>query len=226
MEAHLRRWAQTDGEVVLDRRTADRVGYRIGDRLTIVGAKGAERPTITGLATFGESTLAGASVALTTDASAARLSGREGRFDDIVAAAEPGTTPTQLRAAIATALAGEPVAVRTSEQAAAKQATDLKDQLGFLQPLLLAFGLIALFVGSFVIVNTFNATLAQRSQELALLRALGATTSQVRRSVLIESALIGLVAGILGLLAGCSSGRASSRCSRASGSTCRAAGRW
>ncbi len=196
------RWAQTDGEVVLDRRTADRVGYRIGDRLTIVGAKGAERPTITGLATFGESTLAGASVALTTDASAARLSGREGRFDDIVAAAEPGTTPTQLRAAIATALAGEPVAVRTSEQAAAKQATDLKDQLGFLQPLLLAFGLIALFVGSFVIVNTFNATLAQRSQELALLRALGATTSQVRRSVLIESALIGLVAGILGLLGG------------------------
>lgn len=196
------RWAQTDDEAVLDDRTATRVGYRIGDRLTIVGAKGAERPVITGLAKFGESTLAGASVALTTNASAARLTGREGRYDDIVVAAEPGTTPLQLRNAIAAALSGEPVAVRTSEQAAAKQATDLKDQLGFLQPLLLAFGLIALFVGSFVIVNTFNATLAQRSQELALLRALGATKRQVRRSVLVESALIGLVAGTLGLLGG------------------------
>lgn len=196
------RWASARDETVLDKNTADRVGYRVGDRLTVVGAQGAERLRITGLATFGESTLAGASVAITTLENAARITGRGGKFDDIVVAADAGTTPAELRTAISTELAGEPVTVRTAAESAAKQADDLKTQLGFLQPILLAFGLIALFVGSFVIVNTFSATLAQRSQELALLRALGATKGQVTRSVLTESVLIGIVAGVLGLIGG------------------------
>jgi putative ABC transport system permease protein len=196
------RWAQARDETVLDKNTADRVGYRIGDRLTVVGAQGAERLRITGLATFGESTLAGAAVALTTMENAARITGREGKYDDIIVAADSGTTPAELRTAISTELAGEPLTVRTAAESAAKQADDLKTQLGFLQPILLAFGLIALFVGSFVIVNTFSATLAQRAQELALLRALGATKGQVARSVLTESMFIGVVAGVLGLIGG------------------------
>jgi putative ABC transport system permease protein len=196
------RWASATDETVLDRNTADRVGYKVGDRVTVVGVDGAERLTITGLATFGDSSLAGASVAITTPANAARISGRTDGFDDIVVDAEPGVDDAALRASIADALRGQPVTVRTGKEQAAQQASDLKSQLGFLQPVLLAFGLIALFVGSFVIVNTFSATLAQRSQELALLRALGATRRQVTRSVLLESALIGTVAGVLGLLGG------------------------
>lgn len=196
------RWASARDETVLDKNTAARIGFKVGDRLTVVGAQGAERLRITGLASFGESTLAGATVALTTMENAARITGRAGKFDDIVVAADQGTTPAELRTALSTALAGDPVTVRTAAESAAKQADDLKTQLGFLQPILLAFGLIALFVGSFVIVNTFSATLAQRAQELALLRALGATKGQVARSVLTESMLIGVVAGILGLLGG------------------------
>lgn len=196
------RWASARDETVLDKNTAARIGFKVGDRLTVVGAQGAERLTITGLASFGESTLAGATVALTTLENAARITGRADKFDDIVVAADQGTTPAELRTALSTALASDPVTVRTAAESAAKQADDLKTQLGFLQPILLAFGLIALFVGSFVIVNTFSATLAQRAQELALLRALGATKGQVARSVLTESMLIGLVAGILGLLGG------------------------
>ncbi len=108
----------------------------------------------------------------------------------------------ELRRTVAAALKGERVTVRTGQEQATNQAEELKTQLGFLQPVLLAFGLIALFVGSFVIVNTFSATLAQRSQELALLRALGGTRKQVTRSVLVESLLIGVLAGLLGLGAG------------------------
>jgi putative ABC transport system permease protein len=196
------RWAQSSRETVLDQTTATRTKFRLGDAVTIVGVRGAEPLTITGFATFGDSSLAGASVALTTTENAARLTGREGRFDDVIVVAKPGTSPTALRTAIRHTLAGDPVTVNTAADAAAKQADDLKTQLGFLQPILLAFGVIALFVGSFVIVNTFSATLAQRAQELALLRALGATQRQVARSVLAESALIGVVAGVLGLAGG------------------------
>ncbi|MEH3055225.1 MAG: FtsX-like permease family protein [Patulibacter minatonensis] len=198
------RWATTGDETVLDATTAKRVGYGVGDRVTVVGAKGAERLRITGLATFGstDSSLAGASVVLTTAGSAARIADREGSYDDIVVDGASGVEAKVLRDRVATTLADPSVTVRTGEEQAKSQAEDLKTQLSFLQPVLLVFGVIALFVGSFVIVNTFSATLAQRSQELALLRALGATRRQVRRSVLFESVLIGAIAGVLGLLGG------------------------
>lgn len=194
-------WARANDETVLDQDTAKRVGFKLGDRVTVVGAKGAERLKITGLATFGDSSF-GVTVAITTAENAARIADREGQYDDIVVDAAKGVSAGTLRDRIATELAGQPYTVRTGEEQAKSQASDLKSQLGFLQPILLAFGIIALFVGSFVIVNTFSATLAQRSQELALLRALGATKRQVRRSVLVESMLIGVVGGVLGLLGG------------------------
>lgn len=194
-------WASADDETVLDADTAKRVGYKVGDRVTVVGAKGAEHLKITGLASFGGSTL-GATVAITTLGNAARIAGREGRFDDISVDGDDTVSASQLRDRIAKQLAGQPFTVRTGEEQAKSQADDLKDQLGVLRPILLAFGIIALFVGSFVIVNTFSATLAQRSQELALLRALGATRKQVTRSVLVESLLIGVIAGLLGLAGG------------------------
>lgn len=194
-----------NAEAALEESTAERGGYKIGDKLTIVGEEGVEKPTIVGLARLGDegaSQTAGAAVAMMTPESADRIAGRDGRFDDIVVRAEEGVTQVALRGKVQAALKGEAVRVRTAEEQAKSQAEELKDQLGFLQPILLAFGIIALFVGSFVIVNTFSATLAQRSQELALLRALGATKRQVSRSILVESLLIGVVAGVLGFLGG------------------------
>lgn len=199
------RWVRSDGETVLEKAAADRAGYRIGDRVTIVGEQGVEQPTLVGIANFGDGesgSTAGVAVAIVTPEAADRIAGRKGRFDDIVVRADQGVSPVTLRRTVADALRGEPVRVRTAAEQAKSQADELKDQLGFLQPVLLAFGIIALFVGSFVIVNTFSATLAQRSQELALLRALGATKRQVSRSILIESLLIGVIAGVLGFLGG------------------------
>ncbi len=200
------RWTRADGETVLEERTAERGGYKLGDRVSIVGEAGVEKPAVVGIAKFGDSengsSTGGTSVAIVQLGAADRIAARGGRFDDIVVRAEQGVTPVALRRSVAAELRGEPVNVRTAEEQAKSQADELKDQLGFLQPILLAFGIIALFVGSFVIVNTFAATLAQRSQELALLRALGATRRQVSRSILTESLLIGVIAGVLGFLGG------------------------
>ena len=106
-------------------------------------------------------------------------------------------------------------------QAQAQQAT--KDTSGFLnifQDFLLAFGGIALFVGSFVIANTLSITVAQRTRELATLRTLGATRRQVLRSVLLEAFVIGVLASIVGLFLGLRWPRGSTRCWSRSGSTC------
>src|SRR5262249_17582142 len=79
---------------------------------------------------------------------------------------------------------------------------NVKDTLSFFQTFLLIFGIVALLVGSFIIFNTFSIVVAQRNQELALLRAIGAARKQVLSSVLFEAVLVGLVASTSGLVAG------------------------
>ncbi len=141
---------------------------------------------------------------ITTLDNAARLADHAGQFDDIVIDAAQGVSAKELRGRVAQALAssGGKYTVRTGEEQAQSQAEDLKTALGFLQPVLLAFGIIALFVGSFVIVKHFSATLAQRSQGARAAPGARGHARQVTGFVLFESLLIGLVAGVLGLLGG------------------------
>src|SRR3954453_10158467 len=127
---------------------------------------------------------------------AQRMLGKRG-FDQIQASAKAGVSPEQLRNQLRTALP-RTVNVRTGQQEARKQSNDIKDNLSFLTTLLLAFAGISLFVGAFIIFNTFSITVTQRMREFALLRTLGASRGQVMRSVITE----GLTIGILGSLAG------------------------
>ena len=78
----------------------------------------------------------------------------------------------------------------------------LQEGLGFFRTALLVFAAVALFVGSFIIFNTFSIIVAQRTRELALLRALGASRRQVVVSVVVEAFVVGLVASVVGILAG------------------------
>jgi putative ABC transport system permease protein len=87
----------------------------------------------------------------------------------------------------------------TSDAAAAQQADDVKQSLSFFSTFLLAFAAVSLFVGSFIIYNTFTIIVAQRLRELALLRALGASRKQVTRSVLAEGLLVGFFASLIGV---------------------------
>ena len=125
----------------------------------------------------------------------------EDGFIDISVAAEGGTSPEELKAAISAEL-GDGYAVRTGEEQAEKAAQDLSSALGFIRIALLVFAGVAVLVGGFLIFNTFAVTVAQRSREFALLRTLGASRPQILRSVMVESLVIGLVASIIGIAAG------------------------
>ena len=194
---------RADSELALSAKAFTEEGFSLGDDVTVVGDEGARRFRLVGSAKFGDvDTVAGYPAAIVTLATAQALTGHRGEVDTISVAGRDGVAPARLRARVDTALAGEPVEVRTGTQDAAQQTADLEDAFGFVRTALLVFGGIALFVGAFVIYNTFTITVAQRTRELALLRTLGASRRQVLRSVVLEAAVIGLVASLLGLLGG------------------------
>src|SRR5262249_30451816 len=156
-----------------------------------------------GLAKFGdEDSLAGAALAILPTPTAQRLLRQVGEFDSIDAIADDGVTPAALAARVREALPPRLYNVRTGEQQARSQAADLQDQLSFLRTFLFAFAGIALFVGAFLIVNTYSITVAQRMREFALLRMIGASRNQVLRAVIGEAFVVGLAASVVGLLLG------------------------
>ncbi|MGB0097528.1 MAG: FtsX-like permease family protein [Solirubrobacteraceae bacterium] len=189
-------------QVDIDANTASKNHYSVGQQIGVIARGPVQRFRIVGTVKFASvSSLGGATMAIFTLPTAQRLFNKRGRFDQINVAAKPGVSPAQVVGAIRPLLPAN-AQVRTG-QGQAQQAT--KDTSGFLniiQSFLLAFGGIALFVGSFVIANTLSITIAQRTRELATLRTLGATRRQVLRSVMLEAFVIGLLASIVGLFLG------------------------
>ncbi len=197
------RGPEREGEVALDSRTADRAGYDVGDQVPLVTSSSAGdqiEATLVGTFEFADGgTLAGASLTAfdTQTAQKLFLGGRD-EFNDLWVSAEPGVSQDELRDTVAAALPADTIAV-TGEQEAADNAEGLGQALTFIRTFLLVFAAISLFVGAFLIVNTFAMLLAQRSRELALLRALGASTRQVFASVVAEAVVLGLIGSTLGL---------------------------
>src|SRR5262249_8353440 len=130
-----------------------------------------------------------------------KLFQKPGKLDQIGAKAKPGVSPDRLAAQIREILPPA-TQVRTGEAQAREDAKDTESFLNFLQDFLLAFGGIALFVGSFVIANSLSITIAQRTRELATLRTLGASRRQVLNSIIVESLVIGILSSIVGILLG------------------------
>ncbi len=187
------------GEVAVDASTARKQGFHRGDRVKILFQGPPREFTVVGLLGFGQAdNLAGATLAGFDLATAQQVLNRTGRYDEIDVVATPGTTPEVLRDRVRAALDPR-YEVLTGKQLAADQAKAVGQFTKFINYALLAFAFVALFVGSFIIVNTFSIILAQRSRELALLRCLGALRRQVLRSVLAEALIIGLVASVVGL---------------------------
>jgi putative ABC transport system permease protein len=190
------------GDVAVDQATAQRAGLRPGELLRVAGASATGTYRISGIAKFaGSGSFGGAGVALLTLPQAQRLAGEKGAYDTLLVAATPGVSATALRARIRAVLPRS-LDVRTGTQEAAQQTSDLEDQLGFLRTFLLIFAYVALFVGAFIIFNTFSITVAQRTREFGLLRTLGATRGQILASVVSEGILLGLLGSGIGLLAG------------------------
>ena len=190
-------------EVALDKFSADKAGYELGDTVKLSGEGPQEPFRLAGIAKFGEAdSLGGAAVAIVTPPVAQRVLDLDDEFTTIQVAAEPGTQPTELAAAIRAVVPARVATVRTGEQQAASDSQDIKDNLSFLRTFLFVFAGIALFVGAFLIANTFSITVAQRAREFALLRMIGANRRQVLRAVVGEAFVIGFVGAVVGFLAG------------------------
>jgi putative ABC transport system permease protein len=188
--------------VGIDQATAQRYGLRPGQRLRVAGAVASASYRISGILKFaGSASFGGAGVALLTLPQAQRIAGEHDAFDTIVVAGTPSVTPATLRARIRAVLPRS-LDVNTGAQEAATQTSDLESRLGFLRTFLLIFAYVSLFVGAFIIFNTFSITVAQRTREFGLLRMLGATRTQIVGSVVAEGVLLGLGGALIGLLAG------------------------
>ena len=189
-------------QVAVDSIAAEEEGFEVGDRVTIAGPAGAREYEISGIPEFGGGApLGGATLAQFTLGEAQRLTGKQGRFDEIDVEAAEGTSPGDLARSVAAALPAN-VEVRTGEQTAADDAQTIKEGFSFLTTALLIFAGIAVFVGAFLIFNTFSITVAQRVRDFAMMRTLGASARQVLVSVLAEAVLIGLLASALGIAGG------------------------
>lgn len=187
------------GQVAINKQSADKHHLKIGDKIS-VGGRGPKQPaTITGfIGLKGTGQEAGATNLAFDTPSAARLFGIPGRYAQITVAADEGVTDQQLRDRIAKALPAKGYSVQTSAQAAESQADDVQQNLSFFTTLLKTFGFISVFVGAFLIFNTFSMLVAQRTRELALLRALGASRKQIRRSLVLEALIVGLLSSLGG----------------------------
>lgn len=189
-------------QVVADKLSADKGGYSLGDKVKVLTKTGAQEFTLVGIVKFGDADSAlGASTAFFDTPTAQKLVGTPDQFNSIGVVAADGLSQTELVDRISKVLPAGDEAL-TGEAYTKETQDQLAQGLGFFNTFMLAFALIALFVGSFIIYNTFSIIVAQRTKELALLRALGASRAQVRRSVRIEAIVTGILASALGLVGG------------------------
>ena len=189
-------------EVIVDKATADKEHIEVGQTLGVQSRGPIVKLRVSGIAKYGAvNSIGGATLAGFNLPTAQSLFDKDGQLDQIRVAKDPSISQQQLLTRIRAVLPPG-TQVRTGDQQAKKDGEDIQQFLSFFQKFLLAFGGIALFVGSFVIANSLSITIAQRTREFATLRTLGASRRQVRLSVLIESLAMGIVASIIGVIAG------------------------
>ncbi|MGW0961612.1 ABC transporter permease [Streptomyces gelaticus] len=188
--------------IALDKETAKRGEYHVGDRVRVATNGPVKEYTLSGVFTTEDGAVnAGGSLVLFDAEVAQKLYLRPGVFRDANVSAAPGVSAEKLLAEVKPLLPKDADA-KTGQALADEQAKQIESGLSGLSTMLLAFAGIALFVGVFLIANTFTMLVAQRTKELALMRAVGASRRQVKRSVLIEAAVVGLIASVVGFAIG------------------------
>lgn len=192
---------KSSGDLALDSRTAGRTGYKVGDTVRYSTDGPVRTAKISGVFdTEDGSVLAGGSLVVFDNDTALKVLGKT-EYDEIDVKAAAGTSETALKSSVEKILPKETDAV-TGSELSDNQEEMIEEQTSSMSQVLLIFAGIALFVGIFIIANTFTMLVAQRTKELALMRAVGASRRQVTRSVLIEAFLVGLVAAVTGFALG------------------------
>jgi len=194
-------WPGPD-EVVIDKETASKEDFEVGETIGVQAEGPVQRFRISGIIQFSSGlTIGGATLAGFDLPTAQRLLRKEGRLDEIGVAAKPDVADEELVSQIQEILP-EGTQVRAVGEQVREDAEETNEFITFLQGFLLAFGGIALFVGSFVIANSLSITIAQRTRELATLRIVGASRRQVLTSIIVEALVVGVVASVIGLFLG------------------------
>jgi putative ABC transport system permease protein len=187
-----------DSAAVLDENTAKAQGLRLGDMITVLDSRKRRHDfRLVGLIDVGlDQQLAFTGAVGFTPEMARRMTGAKGYAEIDVKGSGPG-----LEQAVAAA-AGGSYQVMTGAELADRLAEQAGVERRVVTVGLLLFGVVAMLVAALVIYNTFTILVAQRTREMALLRCIGATRRQVFGQVLLESAVVGLLASLAGLAAG------------------------
>jgi putative ABC transport system permease protein len=189
-------------QVAIDTGTAADHNLTVGQQVRVLTNDGSANYTISGLVALeGQDTLLGATLAVFDLETAQKVFDRVGQFDRIYVRGDGSVPDSSLAASIGDVVPSGYEAI-SSQDAADQQAQQSRQALGFLRTGLLVFGFVAVFVGAFIIFNTFTILITQRTRELGLLRAIGASRRQIRLSVLVEAIVVGLVGSLIGLAFG------------------------
>ncbi|MFD9073091.1 ABC transporter permease [Streptomyces lasiicapitis] len=189
------------GDIALDSRTADRTGYKVGDTVRYSTDGPVRTAKVSGIFdTDDGSVIAGGSLVVFDNSTALKVLGKS-EYDEIDVKAAAGTSEAALKSSVEKILPKDTDA-ETGASLKADQDRMIEQNTSAMSQVLLIFAGIALFVGIFIIANTFTMLVAQRTKELALMRAVGASRRQVTRSVLIEAFIVGLVAAVAGFALG------------------------
>ncbi|PSJ30135.1 ABC transporter permease [Streptosporangium nondiastaticum] len=194
---------RTDGEIALDRGTASAGKYALGDIVTLATDGPVLRMRLVGIVSTKDTRVtSGGTLAVFDKATAQKLFAAPGRYTGIDLSAEPGTDQFELARRVSALLPADRAEATTATAKAGRQSVFIDTKTSSYSRLPMVFAVVSLFIGSFLIINTFTMLITRRSREIALLRAIGATRRQVVGSVLAEAALVGLVASALGFVLG------------------------
>ncbi|WP_434740093.1 ABC transporter permease [Micromonospora sp. SH-82] len=193
-----------DDEIVINAGLAQAGKVNVGDRVGVLTLEPRRDFTVVGIFGYsgGRDSIGGSSeIHFTTPVAQELMLGETGTFNSVSVTAADGVSDTTLRDDLAAAL-GDRFVVKTGEELSKEMSAAFEEGLTFFNRILLGFAAVALLVGTFLILNTFSIIVAQRTKELALLRAVGASGRQIIGSVVLEAVAVGLLASVFGLAAG------------------------
>jgi putative ABC transport system permease protein len=187
------------GQALVDADTAKKKHLKIGDGIRVITAGGRFQAHITGIVTFRTTNPGAALFYFDTATAQQKILGKPDVFTSVQLEAKPGVSDTQLKRHVVSALGTQHYKIQTKAEVTKENKSDLGSFLDVIKYAMLGFAGIAVLVGIFLIVNTFSMLVAQRTREIGLMRAVGASRRQVNRSVLVEAVLLGVVGSVLGV---------------------------
>ncbi len=192
------------GEFTMDLDAAADHGFVVGEQYDLVTPGGVvEDFTLVGTTSFGaDNATVGATLMHVSLDEAQAIFGTENAVDQIPVQLTDGADATAVTAAIEQLIDSSSIEVVDNATLTAEQEAEFDEGITIIGNVLLGFAIVSLFVSIFIIYNTFAIVLGQRIREIGLLRAIGANATQIRRSIIAEAAIVGVVASIIGIAAG------------------------